>query len=206
MKDSKPSGFLQIKKVLGNTLEMAEAMNLLASPKRKAVVAFIQQSATVDPADAEYKFHSDDIIKVCEELLVEYKSNKKELDEEWEKALKAFNEKIKALNEEITANDSAMEKLEKNIEKLKKEIGEHREDLIIAKGQMEDDELYLKDLQKRCEQRSHDYDQRSAMRADELHALTSALEVLTESVEGRANAVNKRAMLVQESVAATTAA
>merc|ERR1719316_2411042 len=127
-------------------------MNLLAAPKHKAVAAFLQTS--VDPEDPEYKFHSDDIIKVCEELLVEYKANKKELDEEWAKAEKAFKEKIEALKKEMKANEEAMEKLKKNIEKLAKEIAQHREDLIVAQGQMEDDELYLKDLQVRCENRA----------------------------------------------------
>jgi hypothetical protein len=47
MSDSKPSSFLEIKKSLGKTFEIAEAMNLLKTQKHKAVGIFLQQSASV---------------------------------------------------------------------------------------------------------------------------------------------------------------
>merc|ERR1719161_3339426 len=97
----------------------------------------------------------------------------------------------------MKSNDEAMKALAKNIQKLKKEIAQHREDLVNAEAQLKDDELYLKDMQAQCEDRANDYDQRSAMRGDELAALTGALEVLTKDVKGRANAVNKRAFIQQ---------
>merc|ERR1719352_1877274 len=84
MRDSKPS-LLAIKKTLGNTFAMAEAMSLLSTPKHKAVAAFVQESSSVDPNDPEYAFHSDDIIGVCNDLLVEYKQAKSDLDTEWAK-------------------------------------------------------------------------------------------------------------------------
>jgi len=202
MSESKPASFLAIRQSLRKTFEMAEAMNLLASPKHKAVAAFIQQSSSVDPSDPEYKFHSDDIIEVCQNLLKDYKANKKELDEEWAKTEKACNEMKKSLKKDMEANSDAMEQLKKDISRLAEEIAQHREDLVIAEGQMKDDEQYLKDLQARCEDRAHDFDQRSAMRNDELEALSSALEVLKGDVEGRANDVNKRALLLQKASAA----
>jgi len=90
MTDSKPSAaaFISLKQSLGKTLAMAEAMNLLQVPKHRAVAAFLQQTAAVDPKNPEYSFHSDDIIEVCQSLLKDYKANKKELDEEWERRTK----------------------------------------------------------------------------------------------------------------------
>jgi len=108
----------------------------------------------------------------------------------------------KSLKKDMEANSDAMEQLKKDISRLAEEIAQHREDLVIAEGQMKDDEQYLKDLQARCEDRAHDFDQRSAMRNDELEALSSALEVLKGDVEGRANDVNKRALLLQKASAA----
>jgi len=200
MKDSKPS-LLAVKQTLGKSLEMAEAMSLLSTPKHKAVAALIQSSSSVDPNDPEFKFHSNDIIDVCEELLVEYKGSKKDLDGEWDKTRKGCNQMKASLRKKLGANQKAMDSLDKSIAKLAKEIAKHREDLVTSQGVLQDDELYLKDLTARCEDRANDYDQRSSMRGDELAALSAALKVLKGDVKGRANAVNKRALLQEAPVA-----
>merc|ERR1719174_2374759 len=102
----------------------------------------------------------------------------------------------------MSANEDAMKQLKKDIARLAEEIAQHRSDLVIAEGQMKDDEQYLKDLQARCEDRANDYDQRSAMRGDELSALDAALKVLKGDVKGRADDVNVRAFLQKAKVAA----
>merc|ERR1719174_2067876 len=88
-----------------------------------------------------------------------------------------------------------MDQLDKDIDRLKSEIAGHREDLVVAEGQMKDDEQYLKDLTARCEARANDYDQRSAMRGSEIEALSQALKVLKGDVKGRADKVNVRAFI-----------
>jgi len=201
MSGSKPS-FLAIKQTLGKTFAMAEAMNMLKAPKHRAVASFIQSSNSVDPNDPEYNFHSDDIISVCNELLVEYKGSKKDLDTEWGKTKKGCTETKASLKKSIGANSDAMNQLDKDIERLAKEIAQHRVDLVTSQGVLKDDELYLKDLTARCENRANDYDQRSAMRNDELGALNAALDVLKKNVKGNADKANVRAMLVQEPIIA----
>jgi hypothetical protein len=202
MRDSKPS-LLSIKKTLGSTFAMAEAMSLLSTPKHKAVAALLQDSTSVDPNDPEYNFHSNDIISVCDELLVDYKASKKSLDDEWAKTKKGCDETQASLKKKLIANDDAMKQLDKDIARLKKEIAKHRENLVTAEGTLQDDELYLKDLTARCEDRANDYDQRSAMRNDELTALTQALTVLKGTVS-KSSSVNVRALL-QEPTAKSAA-
>jgi hypothetical protein len=198
MTDSKPASFLAIRERLAKTLAMAEVMNKVSAPHHKAVVAFLQQGASVDPTDPEYAFHSEDIIEVCNNLLVDYTANKKDLDDEYAKTSKACDDMKASLKKALAANKDAMDALEENIEKMTTEIAQHRKDLISADGQLKDDELYLKDLQARCEARAHDYDQRSAMRSDELTAINEALEILTKDVKKRADEVNVRALLIQK--------
>merc|ERR1719272_1923118 len=110
-----------------------------------------------------------------------------------------------SLNKKMSANSAAMKSLEKNIAKLEKEIAAHRTDLVERQGTLQDDELYLKDLTARCEERANDYDQRSAMRNDELTALTGALDVLKKRVKGAADDVNERALLIQQAAKPATA-
>jgi hypothetical protein len=197
MKDSKPASFLALRESLSKAIAMADVMNVAISPKHRAVMALLQQKETVDPSDPEYKFHSQDIIDVCEKLLVEYRGSKKDLDNEFAKTSKACTDLKASLRKKMAANKEAMEALDKNIKKLAKEIAQHREDLVTADSTLKDDELYLKDLTARCEVRAHDFDQRSAMRGAEHEALTSALEVLTKDVKDRADEVNVRALLLQ---------
>jgi len=196
------ASLLAIQKV-GSVLQLAEAMGKL-KPKHQAVAALIQSG--VDPDSPEYKYHSNDIIDVCDQLLVEYKATKKDLDTEWEKTRKGCTQMKASLAKKMATNKKNMNALDKEIKKLSKEIAEHREDLITAESTLKDDELYLKDLGARCEARANDYDQRSAMRGDELAALNGALKVLKGKVKGRADTVNVRAMLLQKEEPATAAA
>jgi hypothetical protein len=202
MKDSKPAAFLQgsVHEDLLETLAMADAMSLVTSPKRKAVSSMIQSEATVDPSDPEYKYHSDDIISLCESLETDFKDQKKSLDAEYAKSKKSCDELKASLKEEMMSNDDAMKALEKNIDKLGKEIASDRQDLVESQEGLKDDELYLKDLTTRCEDRAHDWDQRSAMRHDEISAISEALSILKDEVKGAADEVNKRALLISEQV------
>jgi len=203
MKTSKPASFLAVRQSLSKTLEMAEIMDMALSPRHHAVVSLLQR-ASVDPSDPEYKFHSDDIIDVCEKLLVDYKAEKDDLDTEFGKSSKACADMKKSLKKQMKANKEAMEQLVKDIAKLGEEIAQHRTDLIEAESQLKDDEQYLNDMTARCEARANDYDQRSAMRGGELTALTGALEVLEQKVKGRADDVNVRAAFVQKAQTPTS--
>jgi chromosome segregation ATPase len=204
MKDSKPASFLAVRENLKATLAMAEVMGKMSSPKHKSVMALLQQGTAVDPSDPEYKYHSDDIIEVCENLLSDYTANKKDLDDEYAKTSKACDDLKASLKKALAANKNAMDDLDKSIMKLTKEIAQDRSDLVTADAQLKDDELYLKDLQVRCEARAHDYDQRSAMRNDELTAINEALKILKNDVKGRADEVNVRALIQTEKPALKT--
>merc|ERR1719311_1981658 len=190
MKDSRPS-LLEVSKTLGKTFEIAEAMGSLAAPKHKAITALLQ----VDPSDPEYKSHTGDIVSLCEDLLKDYKGNKKDLDDEWSKTDKNCKSTKASLNKQLNANDGAMKQLDKDISRLKKEIARHRENLVSADNLLKDDEQYLKDLTARCEDRANDYDQRSAMRNGEIEALGNALKVLSKKVKENDKNANKRALL-----------
>jgi len=195
MTDSKPkAAFLQgsMRQDLLETLAMAEAMNMVALPKQKAVASMLQQP---DASDPEFKFHSNDIISLLEDVQRDFKAAKKTLDDEYAKSKKACDEMKASLKKEMGSNTDAMKALDKNIQKLAKEIAAHRGDLVESQGDMQDNEQYLKDLTAQCEARANDYDQRSSMRNGEITALAKALTILKGDVKGAADDVNKRALL-----------
>merc|ERR1719262_1064162 len=156
--------------------------------------AFLQGGAAVDPSDPEYKYHSQPIIDLLEKLLKEYRDKKAELDAEWEKTKAACEEMKGKLTDEIEEQTKMIGTLEEQISSLAKESASLREQLVNAETSLKEDELYLKDLTTQCEDRAKDWEQRASMRADELAAITKALEILKERVLPKEGA---RALLAQ---------
>jgi len=205
MVDSKPKAALlqtSMKEDLLETLAMAEALNMIATPKRQAVTAMIQGQSSVDPSDPEYEFHGNDIIDLLTSLHKDFTDEKKTLDTEWGKTKKACDELKASLKKDMGSNSDSVTALTKNIAKLAKEIAGHREDLVESEATMKDDEVYLKDLTAQCEARANDFDQRSSMRNDEVTALATALKILRGDGKSAADKVNVRALLQATPVAA----
>merc|ERR1719502_455805 len=198
MNEAKPgTELVAVKAQVKKSLEMAAALNLVQEPKVKIVTAFLQSS--VDPSDPEYKYHSQGIIDVLSDTLKDFNNEKKDVDAEWEKTETAENDLITDTEGQMTENKNSIETLEGDVETLATEIAGHREDLVDAEGLLKDDELYLKDLTERCEQRAHAYDQRSTMRAQELEALNTATGILKDKVKGKDESANERALLQENS-------
>merc|ERR1719359_1364594 len=127
--------------------ERAADLSKAISSLEKAINAFLQ----VDPNDPEYKFHSQNIIEILEMLLEDFRAEKAEVDAEWEKISKSLKDMIANTEKEIGANLEAIDAAEKKIATLKTEIAEAREALVNAEALLKDDQLYLKDLTKQCE-------------------------------------------------------
>jgi len=196
------ASLLSVKQGLSKTLALADAMQMVTSPEHKAAASFLQ--AAVDPNDPEYEYHSNDIVKLCESLLKDFSENKKDLDDEHEKAKKAYEEFQRSTTKKKEANKRAMEALDKSIARLSKQIAQDRGDLVTSQGILSDDELYLKDLTARCEARANDFDQRSSMRNDEITAISTALKVLKDEVQP-ADKANQRALFIQKAMKAQAA-
>merc|ERR1719454_1463937 len=197
MNEAKPGAeLLTVRTEVKKSLEMAAALNLVKAPKVKAMSALLQ--AKVDPDDPDYKYHSQGIIDVMTDVLKDFNNEKKDVDTEWEKTETAENDLITDTEGQMTENANSIETLEGDVETLATEIAGHREDLVDAEGLLKDDELYLKDLTERCEQRAHAFDQRASMRAQELEALNTATGILKDKVKGNDESANERALLQEK--------
>eukprot|EP00928_Gymnodinium_smaydae_P038660 TRINITY_DN26618_c0_g1_i1.p1 TRINITY_DN26618_c0_g1~~TRINITY_DN26618_c0_g1_i1.p1 ORF type:complete len:705 (+),score=183.75 TRINITY_DN26618_c0_g1_i1:39-2153(+) len=203
MESSKPAakaGLLTLKGVISRNPDIAAAMKLIDQGPKWGVStpSFLQQRASVDPADPAFKYHSQSIIDTLTQLHVEFTGAKADADAEWGKTKATCDKTKEDLTNELGTNKVTMETLETDIAELAKDIGTARSDLIKAQGVLKDDELYLTDLTAMCEKRAQEYDQRSSMRSDEAKALQQALKILREGVQ-TVEAVNERALLQQAS-------
>merc|ERR1719160_235743 len=198
---SKPTALLQdpeIMSTLEQHLNEADALSLVDGHHKAAVAAFLQgpaaflqaaesflqEGVSVDPSDPSYKFKSQGIIDVCEDLLKEYQEKKATLDAEWEETKTNLTDLIAKLSEQIEAAKNFIKMGEEKIEQLEGEIAAARSSLVEKEGLLKDDQLYLTDLTAKCEYKAKEYDQRSAGRADEISALTQALDIITNKVAG----------------------
>jgi len=195
MSDSK-SSLLAVKADVKKSLELAQILGVVQEHKVKTVTAFLQSS--VDPDDPEYKYQSQGIIDVLSDTLKDFNNEKRDVDAEWAKTETAENDLISDTEGQMTENANSIETLEGDVETLATEIAGHREGLVDAEGLLKDDELYLKDLTERCEQRANAYDQRSSMRASELEALNTATGILKDKVKGNDESANERALLQEK--------
>merc|ERR1712048_626103 len=159
------------------------------------ITAFLQSG--VDPNDPDYKYHSQGIIDVMLDLKADFVKNKANVDAEWEKTQKNENQLIQQTESDIETNQNAISALKTDVQNLKVAIAGSRSTLVEADDLLKDDQLFLKDMTARCEQRAHAFDQRSAMRGDEITALTQALTILEGKVQAKDEAANVRAFLQQ---------
>lgn len=194
MKKSKPS-LAEMKAVIRKNVMVAEMLGLDSAKKASA---FLQ--TTVDPSDPEYKFHSDGIISMLQDLFKEFKTKNEALDEEFDKTKKAYKEMRASLEKTIEALAKSIKNGKETISDLSTAIGAARADLVEEDAMLKDNKTYLADLTERCEKRAQDWDQRSSMRKGEIEALTTALKIM-ENVETQKTAgADARAFLNQQKV------
>merc|ERR1719161_1788385 len=185
--------------MIRKSIALADVLDL--SPKhRRAINALLQTDQDPDVPEGDYEFHSQGIIDVLNELLKDFNANKDEKIAEEEKAVAAHEALMEKKRAALKTAEEGKTAAEEAIEEAKEAIAEATDTLIQAEAELKDDQLYLKDLTERCETKAKEWDQRSQMRADELTAITKALEIIKGVEEGGLEA--SRAMLLQGDVSA----
>jgi len=197
MEGSKPPpAFLAVDDKVQRSLALAGVMDLISEPKRQEISSLLQTTATVDPNDPVFKYHSQGIIDILKKLRTDFDDQKTTLVIEWGKTVTTFSASKSGLEGKISSAESQIDDLKNNvIPTLTGEIADARSDLVNTEASLKDDQVYLQDLTELCETRAQEWDQRSALRKDELEAIQKALAVLKDDVHGRDTEVNKRALL-----------
>jgi len=180
LRSSKPT-LLSVRRAVSKTRALADMVRLLG--KEKAVVSsFLELFAGVEPKNATYKFHSQHVIDILDDLLQSFREKKDEVDAEFGKSSQSCTKLQQGLTSQMEANLQAMGQLETDIANLKSTIATARGDLVASKEALQNDQLYMQELTARCEARANDWDQRAKMRAQELAAITEAHDILVNNV------------------------
>jgi hypothetical protein len=179
---SQEAAFMQVKEMVRTALDMADSLDMLQS---NSVAGLLQQPADVPVND--YTFHAGDIVETLEELHKEFRDKKVELERSEAKAESDFNLAIQSKKHQLEQAELSLGDQKKSRAETTDGIASANADLTAANALLNDDRVYLKDLTAKCEQKAKDWDQRTALRADELAAITQALTVLTGAVAHKAD-------------------
>jgi len=196
LEDSKnPSMLVEIKRTIRRSVALADALDL--NPKhRRAIEALLQTSQDPDVPETDYEFHSQGIIDLLQSLLKDFNANKADKVAEEEKAQSAHDKLMKEKRNALETAEEGKTQMEEDIDACKEAITKATKSLVEAESALKDDQEYLKDLTERCETKAKDWDQRSQSRADELTALSKAIEVIS----GAKGVEAARALLLQAEV------
>jgi len=192
MKGDADTDLMQIKALAGQVLKVVHP-HLLTQKQHAALVQISE------PGKAHaFEYQSNDIIAVLEGLKDEFLQNKKDLDESEFGTNAAFERKRLGLQNEVKfANKDKAEK-EEIMEAKSEELHQTEQDKDAETAAMNADQSFLDTVTTECEQKAHDWDQRSKARSDELTALADALTTLQEGAANQYSA-NKKLNLAQKS-------
>lgn len=158
---------------------LVKAVALLQERQRSSALSQLHRLQSVPETD--YEYHSNDIIATLQSLLKTFQDRKSEEDEDFSKEEGALSAAVSGQRAELTSSNNKLASDTESLRNHEQSVKEDRSSLLIAEAALKDDQLYLKDLTKRCETRASEWDQRSVMRGNEVKALEQALAVLRES-------------------------
>merc|ERR1719271_871266 len=137
---------------------------------------------------SDYDFHSGDIVSTLEGLLNTFRTSKVDLENDDASAQSSYDMSKQAKLDVLKTAQTSLAAAQKDRAKTTDKIAVANQDLTETNAILNDDRVYLKDLTSKCETKAKEWDQRSAMRADELAAITQALAVLESTVATKAGA------------------
>merc|ERR1719389_712630 len=181
----------QVKSIVRTSLLMADAMDM--APKNRKVVTMLlsEDQPITDVPVSDYDFHSGGIIETLEGLLNTFRERKTTLESDNETSESDYNIAMQAKLDQLKQAQESLENKQKEKTETTEEIATSQADLTETTAILNDDRVYLKDLTEKCETKAKLWDQRSQMRADELSALTQALDVLSSAVAEKAAATGE---------------
>lgn len=193
---NKPQALVQLKNIRG--------LNVMPPETRRMIDAFLSENSfgpldVTAPEASGYQFQSQGVIDMLEQLLDKLTAQRTSLEKEETRQKHAFGMLMQDLSAQTEqAKQDRGEKAELKAKKLqdKADATGHLTDSVTAKDA---DTKYLDDLSSTCDQKSHDFQARQQLRADEIEAIENAVAIIaSKSVSG--NAAKHLPTLMQSTV------
>lgn len=198
---SQPENIAQkslIQNVMNARIVPEEANRVLAAFLQNAQPAELDYQA---PQAYGYSSQSGGVIKMLQELRQRFRGEKTDLEKEEISARAAYQDVMQRLTDQI-------ELAEQEVGQKTKFRAQRKEDKADAQGELEEttrikteDEKYLSDMTAMCSKKSEDFESRQTLRAEEIEALSKAIEIISsQAVSGAGEKHLPSAALAQSSV------
>jgi len=164
-------------------------LELVPSDVKRTIQAFLQtkneESLPSPPEANAYEFQSGGVVAMLEKLQDKFMAERTQLEKEETEASHNFE----MLQQELTTQiaQSKKDREEKAASKAKKlqAKADAEGDLQDTTSTMQEDQKYVDDLIATCEQKGNDFVARQKLRAQELEAVSKAIEIISsDDVQG----------------------
>jgi 5-hydroxyisourate hydrolase-like protein (transthyretin family) len=149
------------------------ANSFMTPAMHKKAFAFIQA-----PFTGSYSSQSGEIVGILKNMRDTFKSNLKGAIAAEKSAVKSHEEFMTTKNEEYDEMKSAFDEKQEVMGANDDEMSTKKEQLSVAKDNLANDEAFLEKLLRICSDKTKDYQQRKAMRANEDAAIAEAIAIL----------------------------
>jgi len=129
---------------------------------------------------------------MLEKLQKDFCAKKVEVDNAEAKAVAESHMLMQEKTYLLKRKNEDLDDTKKEKEETQEAITKNSEDLIVVAATFLDDQEYLMELAKMCSDETKTWDARSKMRADELSALTSAIDILEGKVSEKTSGATVR--------------
>jgi len=145
------------------------------------LTAFLQQAPGLDVSAPEanaYEFQSGGVVDMLEKLKDEFSGKKTELEKEELGAQQGFEQIMQQLADNIENAEFEISKKTKHRAQTQESKAEAEGDLAQTTADRAEDQKYLDDTTALCTQKTSDFESRQQLRADEITAISKAIEII----------------------------
>mmetsp|Transcript_46931 Transcript_46931/g.125542 ORF Transcript_46931/g.125542 Transcript_46931/m.125542 type:complete len:685 (+) Transcript_46931:110-2164(+) len=183
------AGFAQVR-AIAQQLQAAQVMELgrhsVQPSDMLALRSFLLKAQDSSPSFLQipgfqsYAPQSNQIFGVLQQMQEEFEGNLAQSQEGEKKAQEDFTGLKAALETEIETSSAKLDELEADFGANTKALSDAKEDLTSTREQRSEDVTFLSDLNLKCKDLDHQYQQRSKARGEEIRAVGDAVKILTE--------------------------
>lgn len=167
------SSFLQKSSV---TTTVKEAMLLASNLGLKTSKAM----TSISGEDSSY----EGVVDMLEDLQAEFRKSDKTVkaDMDEAKADTAYKMAQQTMKQNLAAKKKQLNTMKQELGARVKAIGTAKSDLVTTQETLEDDKKYVKETEVLCKEKAATFEQRKAMREEELEAITKATDILKDTL------------------------
>jgi len=179
LKASKTPSLMQLAQTMRTAALLADALGLGGKISNKAVTLLLQAPANEVPME-DYKYHSNDIIKVLEDLLIDFTNEQTEVNKNEVESVRVHDLAMQAKMHAKKTKNQELAKARTDRSQSIDDIARDSQELSTVESTLREDELYTAKLQQLCSHKAQTWDQRSTARAGELNTLTEAIAMISD--------------------------